>query len=190
MIKDDILEWRKYHKLMKVIEKLKKFGEKALTSEELEIIADYLMDDEDMDRLDDILKEFPEYYKPHHPPRSYAFIDDCYGSRLLTAGTNNPLSRFYIRHRHHYTSISILVQAFGYVPRVFRNNSVLITAFPTKSIKDSKILYEELSSIFDSYEHFESIMKDVEQREYGFLYADTTSTKDPDMRIGFEEKIM
>ena len=188
-IKDDITEWRRYHKLYWIIQKIKKRGIDSLSSSEVGIIGEYLMDEDDDFKLDDILATFPKYYKPEYPPRTYLVIDDSFGSRMLENSRNNPLVKFLIRHRHVMCSISILVQSLSYVPRAIRSNSVLFIAFPTKSIKDKKVLYEELSGVFDSYEHFEEVMKLVASKDYSFLYADTSSMKSPDLRNGFTDKL-
>ena len=194
-IKDDLEEYKRYEKIVKVIEKLRKYGEKKLTNDDLEIIGDYLLlsEDDNFDNIDEILDQFPSYFKregEQFPPRSFWYIDDFFASKLLSQSRNNPLLWAYIRNRHLRVSFAILVQAFTNLPRPFRNNATLLLLWTTKSIKDKRVIYEELSSIFNSYEEFDEVMKEVGKEEHQFLYLDLSSCADPDIRIGFEKKLM
>jgi len=120
---------------------------------------------------------------------SYVFIDDAFGSKLLTNGRSSNFIQFYIKHRHLYASISLLVQSIAHLPRAIRTNSILFTVFPTKSKKDLKILYEETANVFPSENDFKDIMKLVESEDFGFLFIDASNTKEPDIRIGWDKQI-
>jgi len=189
-IEQNILLHRQYIKIKNVVDKFKKRGEKSLTEEELLMLAPYLEEDY-LGDIDDIYDEFPDYIKRDIPPCSYIFIDDCYGSRLLTKTTGyNPLTWLIIRHRHLYTSISLLVQGLQNIPRAIRSNCILWIVFQQRARCDLKILYQENANVFDSEEEFKMIMDKLREKEHSFLYMDTSSTMKPDIRIGFNEPLL
>lgn len=185
-----ITEWKDYKRIKDILDKLARVGIHQMNDNELFELMPYL-DEEYQGNVRDILDQFPEWLKRDYPPCSYIFIDDSYGSKLLTKVNGyNPFVYLYIRHRHLFCSISLLVQSVSGIPRAIRSNTVLTCLFPTKSKKDMEILYNENANVFDSEDEFKEIMKTVASQEYGFLYLDTSSTKDPDVRIGFNQKII
>jgi len=188
-IHGDIEMFKKFYKFKKIMKKYNHYGVDALSDEELHELLPYLIEDTDKLDMDYILMAFPEYVKKEHPPMSYIFIDDAFGSKLLTNGRSSNFINFYIKHRHLYSSISLLVQSLNYLPRSIRTNSVLFTIFPTKSKKDLKLLYEETANVFPSEEIYYDVMKLVESESYGFLFIDASSTKEPDIRIGWDKQI-
>lgn len=188
-INEDINLFKKFYKFKKIMKKYNTKGVDSLTDEELHELLPYLIDDTDKLDMDYILMAFPEYVKLEHPPMSYVYCDDAFGSKLLTNGRSSNFINFYIKHRHLYASISLLVQSIAYLPRAIRTNSILFTVFPTKSKKDLKILYEETANVFPSENDFLDLMKLVENEEYGFLFIDASSTKNPDIRISWDKQI-
>jgi hypothetical protein len=188
-LKEDIETFKKFYKFKKIMKKYNSQGVDSLTDEELHQLLPYLIDDTDELDIEYILNTFPDYVKKDHPPMSYVFIDDAFGSKLLTNGRSSNFIQFYIKHRHLYASISLLVQSIAHLPRAIRTNSILFTVFPTKSKKDLKILYEETANVFPSENDFKDIMKLVESEDFGFLFIDASNTKEPDIRIGWDKQI-
>ena len=188
-LNDDIETFKKYYKFKKIMKKYNIYGVDSLTDEELQELLPYLVEDTDKLDMDFILMAFPSYVKKDHPPMSYVFIDDAFGSKLLTNGRSSNFINFYIKHRHLYSSISLLVQSIAYLPRAIRTNSILFTVFPTKSKKDLKLLYEETANVFPSEDDFHDAMKLVESEQYGFLFIDASDTKNPDIRISWDKQI-
>lgn len=188
-LNEDINLFKKFYKFKKIMKKYNSYGVDSLTDEELQELLPYLVEDTDKLDMEYILMSFPEVVKKDHPPMSYVFIDDAFGSKLLTNGRSSNFIQFYIKHRHLYASISLLVQSIAHLPRAIRTNSILFTVFPTKSKKDLKILYEETANVFPSENDFKDVMKLVESEDFGFLFIDASNTKEPDIRIGWDKQI-
>lgn len=192
---NDIELWKKYMKIQNLINKIKKQGSKSLNDNEMnELMNLLLFDDEEEDinigDLDEILNEFPDYIMNSYPPMSMMFIDDCYGCKLLSKSQgSNAFTQYYIKHRHKFCSNMILVQSISGIPRAIRSNTTLFCAFGVKSIKDRDILYSEVDNIFPNKADFFELMDSADKEDYGFLYIDSSSVKNPDIRIGLRKKI-
>ena len=193
-LKEDVNLWKKYMKIKMLFDKVKKYGSKALNDVELdEIMSLLLFDDEediDLDDFDNILNSFPDYIKNEYPPMSIMWVDDCYGCKLLTKtqGTN-AFTQYWIKHRHYFCSNLIMVQSISGVPRAIRSNTSLFCAFGVKSVKDRDILYNEVDNIFPDKKKFIDLMNEADKEDYGFMYIDSSSVKNPDIRIGLRKKI-
>ena len=193
-LKTDIELWKKYMKIVTLIQKVKKNGTKNLNDEELGEIMDLLMfdDEEDLklDDLDNILDAFPDFIMNEYPPMSMMWIDDCFGCKLLTKSQgSNIFTQYWIKHRHYFCSNMIMVQSISGVPRAIRSNTTLFCCFGVKSNKDRDVLYSEVDNIFPNKNDFLDLMNQADKEDYGFVYVDCSSVKNPDVRIGLRKKI-
>lgn len=193
-LKNDLDLWKKYMKIYTLIDKLKNQGSKGLNDEEMdEIMALMLFDDEDdidLADLDNVLNAFPDYIMNTYPPMSMMWIDDCYGCKLLTKSQgSNAFTSYWIKHRHVMCSNIIMAQSISGIPRAIRSNTTLFCAFGVKSNKDREILYSEVDNIFPNKNQFLDLMNAADKEEYGFIYIDSSSVKNPDIRIGLRKKI-
>lgn len=193
-LKNDVDLWKKYYKIKLLIDKVKKYGSKELTDEELsELMAILLFDDEEdfnINDLDLITDAFDNYLKNPYPPMSMMFIDDCFGCKLLTKTQgSNVFTSYWIKHRHYFCSNLLLIQSVSGIPRALRSNATLFCAFGVKSIKDRDTLYNEVDNIFTNKKDFIELMNQADKEDYGFLYIDSSSVKNPDIRIGLRKKI-
>lgn len=82
-----------------------------------------------------------------------------------------------------------MVQSISGIPRAIRSNTTLFCAFGVKSTKDRDILYSEVDNIFPIKNDFLDLMDAADKEDYGFLYIDSSSIKNPDVRIGLRKKI-
>jgi Cdc6-like AAA superfamily ATPase len=193
-LKEDVQLFKKYLKVKYVIDIIKKGGLKKLSDDDLAEIMDMLIFDEDnniiLDDLDTILDGFPNYIKNDYPPMSIIVIDDCYGCKLLSKsqGTNS-FTQYWIKHRHYFCSNMIMVQSISGVPRSIRSNTTLFCCFGVKSKKDRDVLHSEVDNIFPNKNEFYELMDESDRMDYGFLYMDTSSLKNPDIRLTLEKKI-
>ena len=190
----DIELWKKYMKICTLIDKLRKHGAKNLNDEELgEIMTLLLFDDEDeidANDLDNILNAFPDYIMNPYPPMAMMWVDDCFGCKLLTKTQgSNPFTRWWISHRHKFCSNILMVQSISGVPRAIRSNTTLFCAFGVKSSKDREVLYSEVDNIFPNKQKFFDLMDESDKEDYSFIYIDSSSVKNPDIRIGLRKKI-
>lgn len=193
-LKADIEYWKKYMKIKKLIDKVKKFGSKNLSDEELEDLMSLLLfdDEEDikLDDLDEVLNAFEPFIRTDYPVMSMLIIDDSYGCKLLTKTQgSNPFIQYFIKHRHYFCSNMLLIQSISGIPRAIRSNTTIFLAFSVKSIRDRDILYQEVDNIFPNKNDFIELMNHADTIDYGFLYLDLTSTKRPDIRVGLRQKI-
>lgn len=192
IMKQHIKEWEKYIKVKSVLDKVRR-RQKNFTDEELEIIDEYLGDIEEfeVEELLGIMDEFHPAIKRDTCPTGHWAIDDFFGSPLLTKNQgSNPFTRFYIQHRHKRISVSILVQALTGIPRAIRINTMLWMMFPNKCENQLAVLYEENSGVFDNLDHFKRVMDKIDNDgERNFLYLDSSNTRQPDIRSGFNKKI-
>ena len=197
MIEDidgDIELWKKFMKIKTLIDKIKKSGTKNLNDSELDEIMSLIMfDDEDdlgLEDLDNILHQFPTYIMNPYPPMSLCLFDDCFGCKLLTKTQgSNPFIKWWISHRHRFSSNILMVQSISGIPRAIRSNTTLFCAFSVKSKKDRDVLYSEVDNIFPDKEKFFDLMDEADKEDYSFIYIDSSSVKDPDIRIGLRKKI-
>lgn len=163
-----------------------------LSDDEVLYLSQFLLfeDDEDFD-INSLLDDFPDYIKQDLPVRSMIFLEDSVGEKLLYSSKGSFLSWF-IKHRHYYASICMLVQSFLHIPRAIRTNIVLWFIFQQKDEKMiHQDIYQEIGGAFDSKEQYLEIMNLLRQRtEHEFLMIDTSSMKFPDIRFNFNEKII
>jgi len=193
-LKNDIEIWKKYMKIKMLLDKVKKNGTKELKDDELDELMNLLMFDDDeeikLSDLDLILDAFDDYIKNPYPVMSMMFIDDCYGCKLLTKTQgSNAFTQYWIKHRHFFCSNLILIQAISGVPRAIRSNATLFCAFGVKSIKDRDTLYNEVDNIFSNKNEFIDLMNQADKEDYGFIYIDSSSVKNPDIRLGLTKRI-
>lgn len=193
-LKNDLDLWKKFMKVYTLIEKIKKHGSKNLSDAEINEVMSLLLfedeDDIDFNDLDNVLDAFPDYIMNPYPPMSMMWIDDCYGCKLLSKSQgSNVFTQYWIKHRHYFVSNLIMVQSISGVPRAIRSNTSLFCAFGVKSNKDRDILYSEVDNIFPNKKDFLELMDQADKEDYGFLYIDSSSVKNPDIRIGLRKKI-
>lgn len=193
-LKNDLDLWKKFMKIKTLIDKIKKSGTKNLNDSELDEIMSLMMfddeDDIDFNDLDNVFDAFPDYIMNPYPPMSMMWIDDCYGCKLLSKSQgSNVFTQYWIKHRHYFVSNLIMVQSISGVPRAIRSNTSLFCAFGVKSNKDRDILYSEVDNIFPNKKDFLELMDEADKQDYGFLYIDSSSVKNADIRIGLRKKI-
>lgn len=193
-LKEDIEYWRKYMKIKMLVDKVKKDGSKGLNDKEMDELMELLMfeDEEDikLSDLETLTNAFEDFIKNDYPPLSMLIIDDSYGCKLLTKNQgSNPFIQYFIKHRHYLCSNMLLVQSISGIPRAIRSNTTIFLAFSVKSIKDRDILYQEVDNIFPNKKDFIDLMNQSDREQFGFIFLDLTSTKDPDIRIGLRKKV-
>jgi hypothetical protein len=183
--------WYEYHKKKVIWDKLKKRGEKSLTDDELEtLFSDFLLDDDLSDlTFDEIFEDYPEWLRRDRPPVTHIFIDDCYSERVMSMTRNNPLVKLVSNSRHQFTSLTMAVQSLSGLPRSIRSQTNLWSIYPLRSNKDIDILLLEIETAFPSHQHFYKLMNMAREKEYGFIYVDASSLKEPVVRLGYDEKV-
>lgn len=183
----DIQKFKEYQKIKKVMDKLRKMGVDRMSDDELFLLMPYLDTIDDISTIDEC---FEDIHKKNHPPMSQLILDDCFGVKLLQKNVGNPFIQFLIRHRHKFCSITIAVQSLSYLPRSIRMNSIFWTIFPIRDKKQLDILYTETASCWKDAKQFEDTMSLVASEPHQFLYLDTSDALQPDLRIGFDKKII
>lgn len=183
----DIKKFKEFEKIRKILEKLKQVGVDKLLDDDLWLLMPYLDGLEDISHIEEC---FEDIHKLGRPPTSVLVLDDCFGVKLLQKNVGNPFIQFLIRHRHKWCNILISVQSLSYLPRSIRMNSIFWTIFPIRDKKQLDILYSETSSCWKDEKQFIDTMALVASEEYQFLYLDTSDALSPDMRVGFDKKLI
>lgn len=183
--------WNDYIAKKKMWDKLQKKGVKSLTDEELTFLFSYLIEGEDLEDIteDAIFQEFPEWLRRDQPPITHIFIDDCYAEGVMSKTRNNPLTKLVVNGRHQLTSLTIATQSLSSIPRAIRSNTQLWSIWATKAKKDLDILLEEVENAFPTHQHFYDAMEMSKMEDYGFLYIDGASLKEPIVKIGYNHPI-
>lgn len=186
-----IAMWEEYHKKKQIWDKLKSKGEKALKDEELEYLFNFMFDDEDLSSLteEEVFADYPRWLRRDQPPATHLFYDDCYSSKLMSKTRNNGLINQVVNGRHKFMSMTMAVQALASIPRAIRMNTQLWSIFPTKSQRDIDVLLLEVENAFPSHAHFYRCMEMAREENYGFLYIDGASMKNPIVKIGYNKPV-
>jgi len=183
----DIKKFKEYEKIRKILEKLKKMGADKMTDDELFLLLPYLDGLEDISQIEEL---FEDIHKLGRPPCSIIVLDDCFGVKLLQKNVGNPFINWYVRHRHYWVSVITNCQSLSYLPRSIRMNTIYWVIFPIRDKKQLDVLYTETASCWKNVSQFEDTMSLVASQEHQFLYLDTSDALSPDMRIGFEKKVL
>lgn len=183
--------WNEYFQKKKLFDKLKKRGVKSLTDEELTFLFNHLLEDGDLENLNEetIFADYPEWLRKDQPPTTHFFIDDCYAEGVMSKTRNNPLTKLVVNGRHQHTSLTIATQSLSSIPRAIRSNTSLWSVWNTKAKQDLDILLAEVENAFPSREHFYDCMEACKMVDYGFLYIDAASLKEPIVKIGYNDRI-
>ena len=187
-----IEQWEDYQKKRELWEKLKKKGIRKMTDDELAFLFEFIIDDEDLDRIDEdmIFGQYPDWIKRDKPPMTMIFLDDCYSSSLMSKTRNNPLINLICNGRHQLTSLIIATQSLASIPRAVRSNTSIWLLFPTKAKKDLDYLFAETANAFPSEQAFHQVMNDVSKEDHGFLYVDASSLKEPFVSITYDKPVL
>jgi hypothetical protein len=186
-IREKTLEWKQKKYIFDLFEKYLKDGENSLQAEEVEILYNSGMMEEDIDH-----KELIDDFNHIHPPRHSLIIDDSMGSPLISSSQSKQgkeFVRWAIRHRHDFTNLFILAQAYRGISLPLRTNANNIILFPSKDRATSKSIFDEFSSVFDGKrENYIDTLDMLDKTPVGdflFIYYDN----DKFLRLGFDRKI-
>ena len=182
--------WDEYIIKKRLFEKFMRVGVRKMNDEELSILFnDFLEEDEFIPDRELVFEGYPKWLRRDQPPLLHVFIDDCFAENVMTKQRNNRLTKMIVNGRHMLCSLSIATQSLSNIPRAIRSNTQIWCVFPTKAVKDLRILYEEVANAFPSETHFNRVMREVENTDYGFLYVDASSLKRPIIKIGFNDVV-
>ena len=186
-IRDKTTEWKQKKYIFDLFEKYLKNGEDSLELEEMEILLTSGMLDEDTDH-----KQMIDSFEHRFPARSVIIIDDSMGSPLISSSQSKQgkeFIRWIIRHRHDYTSVFILAQAYRGLSLSIRSNANSIFFMPCKDRATSKSIFDEFSTVFDGRrENYIEALDLLDKQPVGdflFVYYDN----DKFLRMGFDRKI-
>lgn len=183
--------WENYMLHVKLLDKLRHHGVKALTDEEILFLTGFIEENMDIGliRDADVLGQYPQWMRRNMPPITMIFADDQYAESLMSKTRNNPLIKLVVNGRHRRTSLIMATQSIASIPRAIRANTQIWSVFPLKSPKDLEALWQEICGVFDNFEEFNMIMDKVKEQDHGFLFLDAASLKTPHLSIGFNNKI-
>lgn len=186
-IREKTTEWKQKKFIFDLFEKYLKDGEDSLGMEDMEILFHSGMLDEDTNHRD-LIDEFEH----RHPARAVIVVDDSLGSPLISSSQSKQgkeFLRWIIRHRHDYTSVFILSQAYRGVSLGIRCNANSLILMPSKDRATAKSIFDEFSSVFDGKrENYVEALDLLDKQPIGdflFVYYDN----DKFLRMGFDRKI-
>jgi len=186
-IRDKTTEWKQKKFIFDLFEKYLKDGEDSLGMEDMEILFHSGMLDEDTDH-----KQMIDEFEHRFPARSVIVIDDSLGSPLISSSQSKQgkeFLRWIIRHRHDYTSVFILSQAYRGISLGIRCNANSLILLPSKDRATAKSIFDEFSSVFDGKrENYIEALDLLDRQPIGdflFVYYDN----DKFLRMGFDRKI-
>ena len=187
-VKADIKHWKLRIKRAKAVAQLTKrrktIDEEALLTHLYEMGLYDFEEDEDVDSL---LRDDWSVIERDEKPAFYMVIDDELDNKLLSSRLNNPFNHFISTHRHFFVNVAVLIQNYTSLNNIIRRNAQQIILYPSKDANMLKFLFQEIASLFDNYEQFESVMKYVDEKPYAFLFIDTATKS---LRRNLDEAII
>jgi hypothetical protein len=186
-IREKTTEWKQKKYIFDLFERYLKDGETSLEAQELDILMSSGMLDDDIDH-----KQMIDEFDHRAPPRHAIIIDDSMGSPMISSSQSKQgkeFIRWAIRHRHDFTSLFILAQAYRGVSLPLRSNANSIILFRTLNRATSKSIFDEFSSVFDGKtQNYIETLDMLDKQPVGnfmFIYYDN----DKFLRLGFDRKI-
>jgi hypothetical protein len=104
--------------------------------------------------------------------RVLIIFDDQAGLFKMSGG-QNPLTNYFLKHRHYSTSVIFVTQAYKAIPRAIRVNMSCLILFEIPNQSELDQIYEEYNAKLGYDQWMELYWHCVEDQPYSFLYYNT-----------------
>jgi ABC-type dipeptide/oligopeptide/nickel transport system ATPase component len=108
-------------------------------------------------------------------PSPALFLDDCQSSPIFSNSTKNVFTNLVLRSRHVGQGIGLSIflaaQTSRGIPRGLRLNFTHLFIYRTQSLRETKILYEEVGALINESE-FTRLLNLYTLEPYGYMFVD------------------